>query len=107
MRLAPPSQKAAPMIKSWRNAATRKVHDGDRPNGFRGLDFETAWDLLDTLDAAKSLADLSPLASVGLHKLKGNRSGQWAMTVNRRWRLCFRFENGHAYDVEITDYHRG
>lgn len=66
-----------------------------------------AQDLLAALDAARSLQDLSPLKSVGLHKLKGNRAGQWAMTVNERWRICFRFKDGDAYAVELTDYHRG
>jgi proteic killer suppression protein len=47
------------------------------------------------------------LKSVGLHKLSGDRAGQWAMTVNGPWRICFRFKNGNAYDVEITDYHKG
>jgi plasmid maintenance system killer protein len=50
---------------------------------------------------------LSPLRSVGLHKLKGDRKHQWAMTVNARWRICFEFRKGDAHDVEIVDYHRG
>ena len=95
------------MIRSWRNSATRKVWDGGQPNQFRGLDFEAAIDLLLALNAAGSLSDLSPLRSVGLHKLKGDRKDQWAMTVNGRWRICFEFRKGDAYDVEITDYHRG
>ena len=66
-----------------------------------------AQDLLAVLDAATSLEDLSPLKSVGLHKLKGDRKGQWAMTVNGSWRVCFRFKNSDAYDVEIIDYHKG
>jgi hypothetical protein len=45
----------------WRNSATRKVWDGERPNQFRGLDFEAAIDLLLALSVAKSLGDLSPL----------------------------------------------
>ena len=53
------------------------------------------------------LQDLSPLKSVGLHKLKGDRRGQWAMTVNGPWRICFEFYKGDAHDVEITDYHKG
>jgi toxin HigB-1 len=48
-----------------------------------------------------------PLKSVGLHKLKGDRKNQWAMTVNARWRICFEFGRGDAYDIEIVDYHRG
>jgi toxin HigB-1 len=59
------------------------------------------------LNVAKALTDLSPLRSVGLHKLKGERKNQWAMTVNGRWRICFEFRKGDALDVEITDYHRG
>ena len=95
------------MIRSWRNSASRKVWDGERPNQFRGLDFEAAIDLLLALNVAKSLNDLSPLKSVGLHKLKGDRKNQWAMTVNARWRICFEFRKGDAFDVEIVDYHKG
>ena len=95
------------MIRSWRNSVTRKVWDGERPNQLRGLDFEAAVDLLLALNVAKTLQDLSPLRSVGLHKLKGERRNQWAMTVNARWRICFGFRKGDAYDVEIVDYHRG
>jgi toxin HigB-1 len=95
------------MIRSWRNSATRKIWDGERPNQFRGLDFDAAIDLLLALNVAKSLKDLSPLQSVGLHKLKGDRKGQWAMTVNARWRICFVFKKSDAFDVEIVNYHRG
>jgi proteic killer suppression protein len=71
------------------------------------LDFDSALDLLLALNVAASLHDLSPLKSVGLHKLKGDRKGQWAMTVNGPWRICFEFRNGDAYNVEIVDYHKG
>ena len=53
------------------------------------------------------LTDLSPLKSLGLHMLEGDRQGQWAMTVNGPWRVCFRFRRGDAYDVEIVNYHKG
>lgn len=95
------------MIRSWRNPATRKIWEGERPNQFRGLDAEAATDLLLALNIAKTLHDLSPLKSVGLHKLKGDRKGQWAMTVNGPWRICFEFHRSDAYEVEIVDYHRG
>ena len=86
---------------------TRKVWEGERPNQLRGLDFDLAVDLLLALNVAKMLSDLSPLRSVGLHKLKGRRKRQWAMTANERWRICFEFRKGDAYEVEIVDYHRG
>ena len=95
------------MIRSWRNAATRKVWDGQQPNRFRGLDFEGAIDLLLALNVAKTLQDLSPLRSIGLHKLKGERRNQWAMTVNGPWRICFEFRKGDAHNVEIVGYHTG
>ena len=63
--------------------------------------------LLDALDAAPSLAALQPLQAVRLHALKGARQGQWAMTVNARWRVTFRFDDGNAHDVAIEDYHTG
>jgi proteic killer suppression protein len=69
------------------------------------MDVATAEELLAALNAATSLQSLSPLRSVGLHKLKGRRKGQWAMTVIGPWRICFRFADGHAHDVEIVDYH--
>ena len=66
-----------------------------------------ATDLLLALNAAETLRDLSPLKSVGLHKLKGERRAQWAMPVNGPWRICFEFRKGDAFNVEIVDYHKG
>lgn len=95
------------VIKSWANRASERLFLEGKASGFRGLDVEAALDLLAVLEAATGLADLSPFRSLGLHKLKGDRAGQWAMTVNTRWRICFRFKAGDAYDVEVVDYHRG
>ena len=95
------------MIRTWANRASERFYTEGKSSLFRGLDVEAAQDLLAALRAARSLRDLSPLKSVGLHKLKGDRAGQWAMTVNDRWRICFRFKDGDVYDVEIVDYHRG
>jgi len=95
------------MIKSWATSRSRRFYDEGKVSKFRSLNIDAADELLAALDAATSLTDLSPLKSVGLHKLTGDRAGQWAMTVNGPWRICFRFKNGNAYDVEITDYHKG
>ena len=62
------------------------------------------WAFLLALNVAQTLRDLSPLKSVGLHKLKGARRHQWAMTVNGPWRICFEFRRGDAHEVEIVDY---
>ena len=94
------------MIWSWGTSATSKVWEGEKPNRFRGLDFEAAIDLLLALNVASTLSDISPLRSVDLHKLRGDRREQWAMTVNDRWRICFEFRDSDAHQVEIVDYHR-
>lgn len=92
------------MIRSIKGAATRQFLSGGRPR-FRGLDHDLARQRLSELNAAPSLGSLSPLKSVGLHKLKGNRKGFWAISVNGPWRIVFRFEDGNAHEVEIVDYH--
>ena len=95
------------MIISWANSRSRRFYEEAKISKFRSLNINAADELLASLDAATFLTDLSPLKSVGLHKLSGDRAGQWAMTVNGPWRICFRFKDGNAYDVEITDYHKG
>ena len=78
---------------------------GGRKSGFRGLNAEIARQRLTELNAATSLREIRPLRSVGLHKLKGNRKGYWAVSINGPWRIIFLFRDGNAYEVEIADYH--
>jgi len=94
------------VIRSWGSSATRRLFETGLSR-FRGLDVDAALELLAMLNAANRLDFISPLKSVGLHALKGDRKGQWSITVNGRWRICFRFKDGHAHEVEIVDYHRG
>ena len=84
------------MIKSFADGKTKRFYEVGKVTKFRSMDREAAEDLLAMLDAAVSLQDLSPLKSVGLHKLSGNRSGQWAMTINGPWRICFTFKDGDS-----------
>jgi len=57
------------------------------------------------LDAATNLDDLRTPPGNRLGKLKADRAGQHSIRINRQWRICFRWRGGHAYDVEIVDYH--
>lgn len=61
---------------------------------------------LEYVDLATSLVDLKVPPGNRLHALKADRKGQHAIAVNDQWRVCFRFGDGDAYDVEICDYHR-
>ena len=60
---------------------------------------------MEYIDLAVSLDDLRVPPSNRLHALKGDRKGQWSISINDQWRVCFQFDKGDAYDVEITDYH--
>ncbi len=57
------------------------------------------------LDQVESVEELRTPPGNRLHKLGGDREGQWAISINDQCRICFRFEDGHAHDVEATDYH--
>jgi proteic killer suppression protein len=95
------------VIKSFKNRATERIYDGENLGGFRSLDRALARKRLDALNAATAFSDLPPLRSIHLHRLKGDRRGQWAISVNGRWRICFEFRAGDVYNVEIVDYHEG
>mgnify|MGYP002684941130 CR=1 FL=1 len=57
------------------------------------------------LNRAENLGDLRVPPNNKLEPLKRDRVGQWSIRINDQWRVCFRFEGGHAHDVEIVDYH--
>lgn len=60
---------------------------------------------LDILNSAKELKDLAAPPSNHLHPLHGEREGQWAISINGPWRLCFKFMEGQILDVELVQYH--
>lgn len=93
-------------IRGWADRASQKLFEAGSTT-FRGLDVARALRRLAELNSISRLDQISALKSVGLHPLKGARRGQWAVTVNGPWRICFRFRDGHAYDVEVVDYHKG
>jgi proteic killer suppression protein len=94
------------MIRSFADAETERVF---RRLASRRLSAEVqrvAYRKLVVIDAAESLSDLRIPPGNRLEKLKGNREGQHSIRVNEQWRICFRWKEGDAYDVEIADYHR-
>jgi toxin HigB-1 len=92
------------MIRSFQCEETRAMHEGFGSRQFRGIQDQARKRLL-WLDAATSLADLSAIRGNRLETLKGDRAGQHSIRINDRWRICFSWRDGNAYDVEIVDYH--
>lgn len=92
------------MILSFKCLNTEALFKGKRVARF--VNFErAALRKLEQLDLASLIEDMRVPPGNRLETLKGNRAGQWSVRINEQWRLCFRFENGNALDVEIVDYH--
>jgi proteic killer suppression protein len=93
------------MIRSFRDKQTEAIFRGEFVKGMDGQIQQRAREKLKYLDAAGDLRDLMIPPSNRLEALKGDRKGQYSIRVNQQWRICFRWDNGDASDVELTDYH--
>lgn len=93
------------MIKSFAAKATRKLFEGAAPKGFPQDVKTRALDKLTQLNAAERIEDMAVPPGNQLKALGGDRKGRYAVRANQQFRLCFVWEDGDAYDVEIVDYH--
>lgn len=92
------------MIKTFHCKLTKALFEGNCPRQFRAI-AGAAERKLQMLDDAHAIEDLRSPPGNRLEALHGDRQGQWSIRVNDQWRVCFRFEDGNAVDVEIVDYH--
>ncbi len=92
------------MIVSFRDRETQELWNG-RPSRFPADIQVRALNKLVQLNRATQLDDLRTPPSNRLEQLRGDRAGQWSMRINDQWRICFRWEDGNAREVEICDYH--
>ncbi len=93
------------MIKSFAERDTERIFTRVGVRRWSSQVQRAALKKLVILDAAEQLADLRVPPGNRLEKLRGDRSGQHSIRINDQWRVCFRWKTGHAYDVEIVDYH--
>jgi proteic killer suppression protein len=93
------------VIKSFKDKETQKLFMGRRSKAVSEQTARRAQIKLAQLDQVESVEELKIPPGNRLHALGGDREGQWAIRINEQYRICFRFENGDAYDVEATDYH--
>ena len=92
------------VIRSFRCADTERLFRRESTRRFKAIE-RPALRKLDILDAAVDIRTLSTLPGNRLERLKGNRQGQYSIRINDQWRVCFIWRAGHAYEVEIVDYH--
>ncbi len=93
------------MIQSFADAETERFYQTGKSCKLPAAIHKCAALRLTQWNAATRLEDLRLPPSNRLEALKGDCREQWSIHINDRWRLCFRFENGDAFDVEIVDYH--
>jgi toxin HigB-1 len=93
------------MIKSFADRLTQELYTTGKAKKFPPDVAKRAARKLEYVDLAVRLEDLRVPPGNRLHALKGNRNGQHSISVNDQWRICFRFIDGDAYDVEVCDYH--
>ncbi len=95
------------MIKSFKNKETEKIYRQQVSRKYPRDIQQIAIRKLRMINNAKSINDLRIPPANRLEKLLGNRKGQHSIRINDQWRVCFTWKAGEAYDVEITDYHKG
>lgn len=93
------------MIRSFADRETERVWSGERSRRLPPDIQDTALRKLRLINAAQRLEDLRVPPGNRLEALSGNRRGQHSIRINGQWRICFRWQDGGADDVEICDYH--
>ena len=92
------------MIKSFAERRTRALFETGKSRRWNAI-ARVAVRKLVQIDSVTTLDELNVPPGNRLEALKGDRAGQHSIRISDQWRVCFRFENGDAYDVEIVDYH--
>ena len=93
------------MINTFADKATQQIFMTGKSKRLPHNLIKRAIRRLEYIHYATTLNDLKVPPSNRLHALKGDRKGQHSISINEQWRICFRFIEGDACDVEITDYH--
>jgi proteic killer suppression protein len=92
------------VIKSFRDKATERLFNRERVRRLKAIE-RVALRKLQQIDFSKILSDLAAPLGNRLEALQGDRKGQHSIRINEQWRICFVWQGGDAFEVEITDYH--
>jgi proteic killer suppression protein len=93
------------VIKSFRDRQTERLFEREQSRIIPASHRRVALRKLVQVDAAETLDDLRIPPGNRLEKLRGDRMGQHSIRISQRWRICFVWRGGDAYEVEIVDYH--
>ncbi|WP_339134950.1 MAG: type II toxin-antitoxin system RelE/ParE family toxin [Candidatus Electrothrix sp. GW3-4] len=97
------------MIQSFKNAGTEDIFDGSASRAARKCCPKSIWPVarrkLDQINRIREIGELRIPPGNRLERLRGDRDDQYSIRINQQYRICFQWENSHACEVEITDYH--
>ena len=93
------------MIRSFKDKETEKIYSLERSRHLPNDIQQVALRKLRMLNNARNINDLRVPPANRLEKLSGNLEGKYSIRINDQWRICFDWEDGDAYNVEIVDYH--
>jgi toxin HigB-1 len=93
------------VIRTFRDRETQAVFQGEFVKRVDRRVQQRAREKLKYLDSVADLRDLMIPPSNQLESLRGDRHGQYSIRINKQWRICFKWKEGDAFDVEIVDYH--
>ena len=92
-------------MKKFKDALTKQLYEGEAVKGYPIDLIRRAMIKLTMVEAAIDIFELSTPPSNHLEKLKGDRLGQWSIRVNNKYRICFKWNDGRACEMEFVDYH--
>jgi len=92
------------MIRSFRHKGLARYFERSETKGLNAAHVPRIGRILDLLDAAECSDDME-IPGLGLHPLKGDKKGRWAVSVSGNWRITFAFDDGDAVEIDLEDYH--
>jgi proteic killer suppression protein len=97
------------MISTFKTQGTEDIFDGNGTRAARKCCPQAIWPVarrkIDQINRVREVNELIVPPGNRLERLKGDREDQYSIRINQQYRICFIWKDGHAYDVEITDYH--
>ena len=98
------------MIKSFKSAGAEDIFDGIASRAARKCCPQSIWPVarrkLDQINRVRDLNELLVPPGNRLERLRGDREDHYSIRINQQYRICFTWEESHAYEIEITDYHK-
>jgi proteic killer suppression protein len=92
------------VIKNFKHKGLKQLFETGKSAGVPPEQVKRLRQILALLETAETIEDMA-LPGLGLHELKGDRKRTWAVKVSKNWRITFKFQNGHVFDLDYEDYH--